>query len=82
MFLRQLNYAKLESSYFCLYFYRMQSSFVGYAYTGSILLRVENWNTKRKSQSFAGLRSTEMKSTNIRICEGTIIDLNPRVFPC
>ena len=82
MFLRQLNYAKLESSYFCLYFYHMQSSFVRYACTGSILLRVENWNTKRKSQWCAGLSSTEMKSTNIRIGEGTIIDLNPRVFPC
>ena len=37
---------------------------------------------QEKTQWFVGLSSTEMKSTNIRLGEGTIIDLNPRVFPC
>ena len=52
----------------------MQSSFVEYACTRSILLEVENW--------FVGLNSTEMKSTNVLIGEGTIVNLNPRAFPC
>ena len=37
---------------------------------------------QEKTLWFVGLSSAEMKSTNVLIGEGTIIDLNPRAFPC